>query len=234
MNEECIEVPNIKELLELVSQAAKGKDHIKKGAVGYGGYGFVFKNSDSRIPYIIGFGSSKFAGAGSMRDVVKTFKKLSDSSQKFELQDLMTQQEELDLLLAGSLKTLIPGLRFGGDEILFNSWMLAKTPDDKIFPATFYYGASGMSVGGWQGYDSKNDYLLEKFKTETGKELFPEDFVSVFNFSPFKFKKEELNLFLDALEFALKKIPVSDFEGIYRHDLGNSHMGIIDGKPFIY
>jgi len=126
----------------------------------------------------------------------------------------MERQEEIDLLLAGSLKTLIPKLQFGGDETFFNIWMFVKTPDGKTFPGTFYYGASGPSVGGWMRYIPSSK--------------------CPFNFSPFDFKKEELNLFLDALEFALKKIPVSDFEGIYRHDLGNSHMGIIDGKPFIY
>ena len=40
-------------------------------------------------------------------------------------------------------------------------------------------------------------------------------------------------LFLDAMEFALKKVPVSDFSAIYENDLGESVMGVENGIPYI-
>lgn len=38
---------------------------------------------------------------------------------------------------------------------------------------------------------------------------------------------------VDALENALMRVPTSDFYGIYRHDLGNTLMGVQTGIPFV-
>lgn len=99
--------------------------------------------------------------------------------------------------------------------------MFVRTPDGKQFPATFYYGPSGTSLGGWMSYkDSKGDYF------------FPEDFASIINFSPFDFSKDEREGLIEALECALRKVPVSDFFGVYQHDGGNALMGVKSGIPF--
>ena len=222
--ENLIEEQDIGKLLVLVDQASEGKDNIEKGAVGSNGYGFVFKDTDCNIPYMTGILSSKFSSAGSFR----IFNRMRENQNIF---DRMRENQKRDLLLAGSLKTLVPSLQFGGVEILFDAWMFVKTPDNKFFPATFYYGASGLSVG---GSSSNITDMLNKYEKESGAKIFPVELESIINFSPFNFLEEELNLFLDALEFALKKVPVSDFDGVYRHDLGDSYMGVRDGKPFYY
>ena len=92
------------------------------------------------------------------------------------------------------------------------------TPDGLFFPATFYYGASGTSLGGWH---------LEDYKR------FPREMRDEFNFSPFDLDKDELTGLIEAQMFALKKAPVSDFCGIYSHDLGNALNGVYDGVAFI-
>jgi len=55
----------------------------------------------------------------------------------------------------------------------------------------------------------------------------------IINFSPFNFSKIELEEFIEALVLSLDKVPTSDFEGVYEHDLGRELMGIRSGKPFV-
>jgi len=55
----------------------------------------------------------------------------------------------------------------------------------------------------------------------------------IINFSPFNFSKIELEEFIEALVLSLDKVPTSDFEGVYEHDLGRELMGIKSGKPFV-
>jgi len=55
---------------------------------------------------------------------------------------------------------------------------------------------------------------------------------SLENFNPFHFSQEELDLLVEALENALKKIPVSNFFGVYNHDLGQTLMGVKFKTPF--
>ena len=42
----------INEVLCLAQQAAEGKDNFKEGAVGSNGYGFVFKDLKTDIPFV--------------------------------------------------------------------------------------------------------------------------------------------------------------------------------------
>ena len=219
---------HIQELLHLVFETASGKDNIEKGAVGSNGYGFIFKNLDSDIPYVTIRGSSKAFGAGSHRNVVKNFRKIVKLGKLKNFNDIYNIDPDYDLLLAGSVKTLVPTLKFGGIEELFDVWMFVKTPEGRMFPATFYYAQSGLSIGGWGCKDKKGRYVC----SYTGENVFPEDFEDVINFSPFEFTDFETNLFLDALEFALNKVPVSDFWGVKNHDLGNVIMGVSKDKPF--
>ena len=220
---------HINKLLTLISEAAEGKDIFKEGAVGSNGYGFLFKDLNSNIPCVTFRGSSKVFGAGSHRDFIDNYRKsrkLKRETHGFD--DLYTINREYDLLLAGSVKTLVPTLKFGGYEKLFDVWMFVKIPENKMFPARFYYGQSGLSIGGWGRKDPHTERYFDSYTRET---VFPEDFEELINFSPFDFNKFEKNMFLDALEFALKKVPVSDFWGIYQHDLGYTSMGVVEGEP---
>jgi len=205
---------NITKLVSLVSKASNGKDDFEKGAVGSNGYGFVFIDLNSEIPYVTFKGSSKLFSAGSQRDALKNYKKSG----------IYTMDLESDLLLIGSVKTLVPALKLGGYEELFDVWVLVKTPEGRMFPIRFYYGQSGLSIGGWK---LRKNYI----DTYTGEKVFPKDFEEIINFNPSNFTDFDRNLFLDALEFALKKVPISDFWGIYRHDIGATFMGVVEGEP---
>ena len=129
------------------------------------------------------------------------------------------------MYFGGALRTLIPDMEFGGYESLYHIWMFVKTPKGQMFPATFYYGQSGTSIGGWS-----RDYRVFLFAEER---TFPQEFESIVNFTPFDFSKMELEEFIEALELALDNVPISDFEGIYEHDLGKELMGIRSGKIFV-
>ncbi|MFX1479158.1 MAG: hypothetical protein ACFFCI_13580 [Promethearchaeota archaeon] len=211
-----------KQVVELAVKVANGKNYFKEGAVGSNGYGFVFKdfNAHPIEPYMVPFGSHKLCGAGSHRDVKK---KLERHEEIEDFSDVLRYDMKYDLLIVGSLKNLLPTLQFGGIEQLFEVWMFVKTPEDQKFPATFYWGQSGLSIGGW----SKDSIYLLMREKGLSNEL---EFI---NFNLFELSDDEIGRFLDALEFALKKVTVSDFWGIYKHDLGNSFMGIKKGKPFI-
>jgi len=219
----------IEQVIKLATDAANGKDNFKKGAVGSNGYGFVFKDkSHPKEPYII-YGSHKFCGAGAYRDQLKNIKKkLKNYDKSNFFSDLLRYDHKLDLLFAGSLKTLVPTLQFGPHvELLFDVWMLVMTPEGQLFPATFYWGQSGLSIGAWSEFGAKF-YRISEDKRDP-----MEDFPELKEFSPFDFIDDATGRFLDALEFALKKVPVSDFWGIYTYDLGNNYMGVKKGKPFI-
>ncbi len=214
----------IESLLKLVSEAADGKDDFKEGAIGFNGYGFVFRDYDykSKNSFIIGDGSSKFCSVGAFKDVYK--KSLEVQGPIKSLKDLLNYDPKFDLYFGGALKTLVPKMEFGGYERLFHMWMFVKTPKGQIFPATFYYGQSGASIGGWSP-----DYRVFLFAEAR---TFPPEFESIINFSPFNFSKIELEEFIEALVLSLDKVPTSDFEGVYEHDLGRELMGIRSGKPF--
>ena len=212
-------------LIKLVSEAANGKDNFKEGALGFNGYGFVFKDYDykSKDSFIIGDGSSKLCSVGAFRDVYKKFLEIQDSIKSPK--DLLDYDPKFDLYFGGALRTLVQKTEFGGYERLFHVWMFVKTPKGQIFPATFYYGRSGISIGAWSP-----DYRVFLFAEQR---TFPDEFESIVNFSPFNFSKIELEEFIEALELALAKVPISDFEGVYEHDLGRKLMGIKSGKPFV-
>ena len=205
-----------KELLKILCDVVEGKDNIEKGAVGFNGYSFIFRDPpNSNESYIKTIGSSKFSSAGVWRGFLL---KAMEDIKSVKLGDPSLNDVRYDLLFAGALKTIIPTLKFGG-EILFHVWMLVKTPENKIFPATFYYGQSGTSLGGW--------------KLSEAKKVFPLDFFSLINFSPFDFTNDELDVFIEAFELSLRKIPVSDFHGVFQSDMGYSLMGVKNGIPFI-
>ena len=151
----------IEQLIEIATKTAKGKDNFEEGAVGSNGYGFVFKDPNSKIKYITDIYSHKYCEAGSMRAVVKNWEKFKDFRALKELSNGIWD----DLLLVGSLKSLVPNLQFGGFS-LFDAWMFVRTPKRRMFPATFYWAQSGLSIGGWTSYD------IDPFARER---IFPEE-----------------------------------------------------------
>ena len=76
------------------------------------------------------------------------------------------------------------------------------------------------------------EFLATIKKEGEGKEIIPKELEPLINCSLFDIKGMDLEMLLDALEFALSKVSVSDFRGLYEHDFGKTEMGIIDGKPF--
>lgn len=209
----------IDHLISLVSEAAEGKFNFEEGAIGSNGYGFVFKRFDyeSLSSFVIGDGSSKLCSIGAFRDIEKIIEEYPKTIPHID--------RKADLHFAGRIKTLISRVEFGGFESLYHVWMFVKTPQNKYFPATFYYKQSNTSVGAWS-----SDYRTFLFAEE--KKL-PQKFESIINFSPFNFSKTELEEFIEALKFSLNMVPISDFEGIYKHDMGRELIGIRSGKPFI-
>lgn len=195
----------IKDLINLVVNASKGKDNFDEGALGFNGYGFVFKDLTSGLSYVTSYGSSKVFAAG-------TYRKFT-----VNLDEIINHDIELDLLLVGSLKTLVPTLIFGGYELLFDVWVFVMDSNDMMFPMRLYFGQSGTSIAGWPLND-KN---------------IPKNLNIIINSSPFNFSDDERDDFLESLELTLGKVPVSDFWGVYSHDLGNTLMCLENGRPFI-
>jgi len=211
----------VKTLLRLVSSVADGKDQVSLGAVGFNGFGFVFQDIfHSEVLYLTTKGSSKFCSLGLLlkRNI---FQQDFDQLNLSGLREYMVEKDNYNLLLAGSLKTLIPTLQFGGDERFFFAWMFMRTPEGRQFPASFYYGQSGMSLGGWKTLEDAS-----------GKKIFPDDFESAINFNPFEFSRSNLEDLAKALEYSIRRVPVSDFYGVYKHDFGHTLMGVQYGKPF--
>ena len=202
---------------DLIVRVADGKDDLEKAAIGFYGYGFLFKDfKNSNESFVVASQSSKVCEMGAYLGITERVLQLDKVE---SLDELVRYEEKYDCLYGGALKTLLPTLKFGGDEILFYVWMFVRTPDGKQFPATFYFGPSGTSLGGWS---------LEKYES-----VFPKKFLSIINCSPFEFTKDQKEGLIEALECALKKVPVSDYYGVYHHDGGNALMGVNVGVPFI-
>jgi len=181
------------------------------------GYNFVFRDPyiEPRGSYINVKFSSKITSAGFWRKIIKY--SLENPDKIKSLNDLNLEDTKLDYLFGGSLKTLVPSLKFGGYETLFDAWMFVKTPEGYMFPASFYYGQSGTSLGGW--------------RIDRAKKVFPPEFFSLINFSPFDFTSDELDAFVEALELSLKMVPIADYYGIFEGDHGYTLMGAKDNKP---
>ncbi len=207
----------IQTLLKLLDSTTEDKVNFKDKVIHFQGYSFIFRDPflEPRESYVEVIHSGKFSSAGFWRKVIKVSLKNLDKIES--LNELDLEDTKLDFLYGGSLKSLMPTLRFGGDEDLFAIWMFVKTPEGCIFPATFYYGKSGTSLGGWHLDDAK--------------QVFPPEFFSIINFSPFDFTPDELDAFIEALELSLKMVPVGDYYGIYKGDNGYVLMGAKDNRP---
>ena len=208
----------IDEFLKLLEGPTEDKIVYEKSVIHFQNYSFLFRNPyiKPRDSYVTVKFSSKFSSAGIWREVIKYSMENLDKIKS--LDELNLEDTKQDFLYGGALKTLLPTLKFGGYETLFEVWMFVKTPEGYMFPATFYYGQSGTSFDGW--------------RLDEAKKVFPTEFYSIINFSPFNFKPNELDAFIEALELSLKMVPVSDYYGIYKGDYGYVAMGVRNGQPY--
>jgi len=210
----------IENLVRLVNQAAQGQDDLSAGVIGYGGYSFAFRNpkpNGEQEPYVFTVGSSKVS-AFDIRGEINLPSRILNSK---TFEEMISENDLRAPIYGGKIKTLLPTLKFGGYEKLFFTWMFVKTPQEHTFPATFYYGPSGLAIGGWYSEDYEED-----------NQFYPE-FLNIINYSPFSMEYKELEALCDALKSALDKVPATDYYAQYGHDVGTSLMGVKRGKPFI-
>lgn len=97
---------------------------------------------------------------------------------------------------------------------------MVSSPHSNLFPATLYWGKSGFTIGVWQ--QRLFGSIIGIKDSTTSSQSIPIEFTNN--------EKEEL---AEALELALQKVPISDFEGDYFDDYGKTHMGIESGIPFM-
>lgn len=202
---------NIARLVQFASNAAEGMNNFNEGAVGSNGFGFVFRDvnyEDIGLEF-----TSKVCNIGTMREFFEEFQNKEDPDIFQVYSDIRS-----DLLLIGAVKTLVPSIQLALDDLLFIVWMVVKTPDNRIFPATMYYGKTRLATGGWRRNKLSKEVGFSKYK-------------EYFNFNPFDFTIEEQSSYAEALESALQKVPISDFEVVYRDEYGEQVMVVNDGIP---
>ncbi len=230
----------IKEILQLAKDAASGKDNFEKGAVGYNRYGFVFRERVDLPKSLKLWGQSRAFEVGTARYLCAV-----PSSINEKIIDWYQFERSFNLRLAGSLKTLFPALKFGGEfeDQFFDVWFFAVTPSGKQFPAGFnwhhHLGIEGYNYNIVNGKKVWDTFILETVKEK--KKSWPQEFLDVINFTPHDWRgvapelKEERESFCEAFELALLKVPPSDFEGI-EDFLGENDfyevIGLKNGKPF--
>ena len=209
----------VKKLLELMDTTTEDRVDIKNRVIHFQGYTFVFRDWElkSRESYARVKFSSKVTSAGFWRKIIEySMKNLQEIK---SINDINLGDTKYDFSYGASLKTLLPTIKFGGDDSLFDVWIFVKTPEGYMFPATFYFGPSGTSIGGWDLKDAQ--------------EVFPPEFYSIINFSPFDLSHDELNAFVEALELSLKMVPMTDYYGVCLGEHGYTIMGVKDGSPYL-
>ena len=164
---------DFKKIFELTLEVAREENRGKP--VGFNGYGFFFDD-----PLL-----------GGCCATLRLSSKLSSINQgdgqgeenfiemdRCGVYKLYLYKKPHFLYYLGALKSFFPEMRIGGDEDLFSIWVYVITPALESFPITFYYGASGLSIGAW----CSEDY----------GEAFPAEFLIYVNATPFNFSKEKL------------------------------------------
>jgi len=209
----------IKKLLELMENSTEDSVDMKNRVIHFQGYTFVFRDHDSKLreSYVVIKLSSKVTSAGFWRKILKY--SIENLQEIKSIGDINLEDTEYDFCYGASLKTLLPALKFGGDRTLFLVWIFVKTPEGYMFPATFYYGPSGTSIGGW--------------KLQNARKVFPSEFYSIINITPFDLPHDELDAFVEALELSLKMVPMRDYYGVYLGDHGYTIMGVKNGEPYL-
>ncbi|MFX1377150.1 MAG: hypothetical protein ACFFA0_15195 [Promethearchaeota archaeon] len=206
-----------KDLVKLVLNIIKDKDNLSKGSIGFNGYGFVFRDiKDISLNFNPNY-SSQICSVGTVRKFLCDLNQDSDSNIFYRHYDMSS-----DLIYISAIKTLVPSLKSGTNDLLFEVWMLVKTPEKRIFPAIFYYGRSRLAIGGWN---------LDIIKSLDDEFDFPNDLKKFINFNPFNLNEKEKNSLGIALESALHKIPFSNFDAKFSDDYGEYFLSFNEGVP---
>lgn len=187
-----------KGILKLVTLAAKGKDNIKKGAIGYGGYGFVFRDKDffEDISEEI-FYYQAFVEVGEEHCEDRDRKEGKFKIDKLEYYTL------INALMIGSLKTLLPSLKFLDarlSDVLFVVWVIVKTPKGKVFPAIYHFDKNRMALGDL---------------SSGGMQIFSQKYPFICNYNLKDHSKEERYELAERFEKSLGKVPPTDYRTIY-------------------
>jgi hypothetical protein len=206
---------DIKDIIYQAIQTANGKDKFENGVINLAGYGFVFVNIQLILENFELNYSSGLCRIGASRNLLKTW-----DSTGIDVLGKFNANRYNDLLYVGSVSTLVPSIKFGGNEQLFEVGMFIKTPEGKLFPATLYWSQGGLTIGCWQ------KKMLGKFiGLKLRKHNIELDYLS--------FSETEKEHLVDAIELALQRVPISDFEGEFWDENGGTRMGVKSGCPFI-
>lgn len=197
---------NLSVNFNLALEASNGKDNFKQGVVGSNNFGFAFidmKKADSLMEY-----NNYLSQLCSLRDPQDFIRRIEFSNKDFS--DFLIKSNRDDIKLAGSVKTLVPSVEYGGYESLFEVVVITRTPEKHFFPLIFYYGVSGLALSAFNITS-----WLDKGS-----------FGSYFNYNPFNYNKQNVEILTEAFHLALLKVPSSNYFGVYNHDFGNTLMGL--------
>jgi len=194
---------NFKTIVELASRVAEGEDKIEEGAVGWLGHAFIFKKTEFFFEP-----KERVTGSGVFHITYKNIEHIIET--------------------AARLKTLIPDIKLGGDEILFDVSLFVKTPNDKKFLATFYFRKFSLGIGTLVPVGEKDPNV--NICLNNPEKNYPKNRIwQYLNYSAKSLTREEKLEFCKALDLALVKVPKSIFKCYLTHDFGISVIGF-DGK----
>ncbi|MHA1375821.1 MAG: hypothetical protein ACTSR7_16190 [Promethearchaeota archaeon] len=190
----------IKEILKALKNS-KFKEQIESN-----GYYFYFCNKTLSLKDMAHFSISKICSIGASKEIIK-------NDTLLETESFLGYGFEDDLLFIGALKTLIPSISLGGFENIFNVSFFVTTPLDKVYLFLFYFGASGLVLGGYEFEDCV--------------------YASTSLSNSFNLSNDEISEIIEALEILLMKTSKSNFTTIYENDLGKWRVGVDSGQPFM-
>lgn len=121
----------LEDLINLTIKASQGEDDFSKGLVSFSGYGFLCRELEYLDKFFDLSCSSGLCHIGFTRDLLHSYNKVKDFN------DFMSYYSESveDLIYVGAIKTLVPSLKIGGDDVLFEVGLIINTPNGKLFPA---------------------------------------------------------------------------------------------------
>ncbi|MBD3214094.1 MAG: hypothetical protein GF311_15905 [Candidatus Lokiarchaeota archaeon] len=194
---------DFKTLVELASRVAEGDDKTEEGAVGWMGYAFIFKKTEFFFEP-----KERVTGSGAFHITYRNIEHIIETAAK--------------------LKTLIPDIELGGDEILFDVSLFVKAPNNKKFLATFYFRKFSLGIGTLVPVGEKDPNV--NIWSDSPEKNYPKNHIwQYLNSSAFSLTEDEQNQFCRALELALAKVPKTKFKCYLSHDFGTSVIEF-DGK----
>lgn len=201
---------DIELFLDLLRKAAIGVVDFDEAIIGQDGYGFVFR--DTACPD--GIITSEFSH---LRYPLGHFRYNN------RIKAMLIPTNRI-IRYIGAVKTLVPSLVLGGSEIAFETWLLTKTPDNKIIPLIFYYGRRGYCLGGWNEISFN---LLREYKQKQGQ------WNEMFTHQLFDLSEKECEQIVFYLLWCLGKIPLINFKCTLTNDYFYTYMTYENDKPNI-